>query len=81
MIFKRGRYSGFLRPISYAIDLIVMGYFSMSIISEKSDILNFFIFISFSWIVSTVLSNFYEVFRFTSVTKILGLIVKQTIKC
>ena len=79
MIFKRGRYSGFLRPISYAIDLIVMGYFSMSIISEKSDILNFFIFISFSWIVSTVLSNFYEVFRFTSVTKILGLIVKQTI--
>ena len=79
MIFKRGRYSGFLRPISYAIDLIVIGYFSMGIISEKSDILNFFIFISFSWIVSALLSNFYEVYRFTSVTKMLGLIVKQTI--
>lgn len=79
MIFKRGRYSGFLRPISYAIDLIVIGYFSMGIISEKSDILNFFIFISFSWIVSAVLSNFYEVYRFTSITKMLGLIVKQTI--
>ena len=79
MIFKRGRYSGFLRPISYVIDLIVIGYFSMGIISEKSDILNFFIFISFSWIVSALLSNFYEVYRFTSVTKMLGLIVKQTI--
>jgi putative colanic acid biosynthesis UDP-glucose lipid carrier transferase len=79
MIFKRGRYSGFLRPISYVIDLIIIGYFSMGIISEKSDILNFFIFISFSWIVSTLISNFYEIYRFTSVTKMLGLIVKQTI--
>ena len=79
MIFKRGRYSGFLRPISYVIDLIIIGYFSMGIISEKSDILNFFIFISFSWIVSTLISNFYEIYRFTSVSKMLGLIVKQTI--
>jgi putative colanic acid biosynthesis UDP-glucose lipid carrier transferase len=79
MIFKRGRYSGFLRPISYVIDLIIIGYFSMGIISEKPDILNFSIFISFSWIASTLLSNFYEIYRFTSVTKIFGLIVKQTI--
>ncbi|MFT4801796.1 MAG: putative colanic acid biosynthesis UDP-glucose lipid carrier transferase [Flavobacteriaceae bacterium] len=79
MIFKRGRYSGFLRPISYIIDFIIIGYFSMGIISEKSDILNFFIFILFSWIISTLLSGFYEVYRFTSVTKMLGLIAKQTI--
>tara|TARA_R110000787_G_scaffold109035_1_gene217511 strand:+ start:18752 stop:20107 length:1356 start_codon:yes stop_codon:yes gene_type:complete len=79
MIFKRGRYSGFLRPISYVIDLIIIGYFSMDIISEKSDILNFFIFILLSWIISTLLSGFYEVYRFTSVTKMLGLIAKQTI--
>lgn len=79
MIFKRGRYSGYLRPISYIVDLIIIGYFSFGIISEKSDILYFFIYISFSWIVSTLLSNFYEIYRYTSVTKILGLITKQTI--
>ena len=26
MIFKRGRYSGFLRPISYLIDLLIIGF-------------------------------------------------------
>ena len=79
MIFKRGRYSGFLRPISYMIDLIIVGYFSFGIISEKSNLLYFFIYISSSWIVSTLLSDFYEVYRYTRVTKILGLIAKQTI--
>ena len=79
MIFKRGRYSGFLRPISYIVDLIIIGYFSIGIISEKSDIFYFFIYISFSWIISTLISNFYEIYRYTSVTKILGLIAKQTI--
>tara|TARA_B100000497_G_scaffold20641_1_gene24369 strand:+ start:153 stop:1502 length:1350 start_codon:yes stop_codon:yes gene_type:complete len=79
MIFKRGRYSGFLRPISYMIDLIIIGYFSFGIISEKSNLLYFFIYISSSWIVSTLLSEFYEVYRYTRVTKILGLIAKQTI--
>lgn len=79
MIFKRGRYSGFLRPISYIIDLIIIGYFSFGIISEKSNLLYFFIYISSSWIVSTLLSEFYEVYRYTRVTKIFGLIAKQTI--
>ena len=44
MIFKRGRYSGFLRPISYIVDLIIIGYFSFEIIYEKSDILYFYIY-------------------------------------
>ena len=79
MIFKRGRYSGFLRPISYIVDLIIIGYFSFEIIYEKSDILYFYIYISISWIVSTLLSDFYEIYRHTSVTKIFGLIAKQTI--
>ena len=79
MIFKRGRYSGFLRPISYAIDLIVIGYFSMGIISEKSDILNFIIYISISWIISSLLSRFYEVYRYTRVTRIFTLIAKQSV--
>lgn len=79
MIFKRGRYSGFLRPISYIIDLIIIGYFAYSIIPEKSDFLNFIIYISISWIISSLLSGFYEIYRFTSVTRIFTLIGKQSI--
>ncbi|MBT3871955.1 MAG: undecaprenyl-phosphate glucose phosphotransferase [Flavobacteriaceae bacterium] len=79
MIFKRGRYSGFLRPISYLIDLLIIGFFANNIIHEKSDLLNFTLFISFSWIISTLYSSFYEIFRYTSLTRIFSLIGKQSI--
>ena len=79
MIFKRGRYSGFLRPISYLIDLLIIGFFANNIILEKSDLLNFTLFISFSWIISTLFSSFYEIFRYTSLTRIFSLIGKQSI--
>ena len=79
MIFKRGRYSGFLRPISYLIDLLIIGFFANNIIHEKSDLLNFTLFISFSWIISTLFSSFYEIFRYTSLTRIFSLIGKQSI--
>ncbi len=79
MIFKRGRYSGFLRPISYLIDLLIIGFFANNIILEKSDLLNFILFISFSWVISTLFSSFYETFRYTSLTRIFSLIGKQSI--
>lgn len=79
MIFKRGRYSGFLRPISYIIDLIIIGYYAFGIISEKSDILNFIIYITISWVISSLLSSFYEIYRYTSVTRIFTLIGKQSV--
>ncbi len=79
MIFKRGRYSGFLRPISYLIDLLIIGFFANNIILEKSDLLNFILFISFSWVISTLFSSFYEIFRYTSLTRIFSLIGKQSI--
>ena len=79
MIFKRGRYSGFLRPISYLIDLLIIGFFANNIILEKSDLLNFTLFISFSWVISTLFSSFYEIFRYTSLTRIFSLIGKQSI--
>ena len=77
MIFKRGRYSGFLRPISYIIDLIIIGYFAFGIISEKSDFLNFIIYITISWVISSLLSSFYEIYRYTSVNRIFTLIGKH----
>jgi putative colanic acid biosynthesis UDP-glucose lipid carrier transferase len=79
MIFKRGRYSGFLRPISYIIDLIIIGYFAFGIISEKSDFLNFIIYITISWVISSLLSSFYEIYRYTSVNRIFTLIGKQSV--
>ena len=79
MIFKRGRYSGFLRPISYTIDLLIIGFITNVLNLEKAVLLNFILFISFSWIISSFSTRFYQIFRFTSVTRIFTLIAKQSI--
>ena len=79
MIFKRGRYSGFLRPISYTIDQLIIGFITNKLNLEKAVLLNFILFISFSWIISSFSTRFYQIFRFTSVTKIFTLIAKQSI--
>lgn len=79
MIFKRGRYSGFLRPISYVIDLLIINLMAYRFFEGDFIYLNFILFISFSWIIIVLRSHFYEIYRFTRVTNILSLILKQGI--
>lgn len=77
-LFKHGRYSGYLRPISYIIDLsIIIG---LSIFYLKFDIydeFNFLIFTSLSWIIVSIASKFYEVYRYTREVYVLTLIIRQ----
>lgn len=79
MIFKRGRYSGFLRPISYTIDLLIINLLAYRFFDDHITYLNFVIFISFTWITIALRSHFYEIYRFTRVTNIFSLIFKQGI--
>ncbi len=79
MIFKRGRYSGYLRPIAYIGDLMIINIFASPFFKNNSDFLNFILFVSFSWIIISLLSKFYEIYRYTSVTKIFRLLARQTI--
>jgi putative colanic acid biosynthesis UDP-glucose lipid carrier transferase len=76
-MFKRGRYSGYLRPLSYIIDLIIINVFAYVFFSNNLQILNFIIFTSFAWLVLSFKSSFYEIYRFTQVIKIISLISKQ----
>ena len=78
MIFKKGRYSGFLRPISYAIDLAVIHIFAYLFLGGGTEFLNYTIFVTIAWIVSSSIINFYEIYRYTKAIKILSLVVKQT---
>ena len=79
MIFKTGRYSGFLRPISYGIDLLFIHALAFYFFKENVPLLNYVIFVSIAWIVAAFRTNFYEIYRFTHVSNLLGLIGKQTI--
>ena len=79
MIFRTGRYSGYLRPISYCIDLLIMHLLAYYFFNDKLLLINYVIFVSIAWIILSTRTNFYEIYRFTHVAKILQLVGKQTI--
>ena len=74
MIFQRGRYSGFLRPISYALDLVLIFLLAYYFFDEKLVYFQYIIFVTIGWVILSLKSNFYEIYRFTHVSKIMSLI-------
>ncbi|MBT8265584.1 MAG: undecaprenyl-phosphate glucose phosphotransferase [Bacteroidia bacterium] len=78
-LFKQGRYSGYLRPISYLIDLSIVNTLAIFYFFKNVDPLIFITFISISWIILSVTSKFYEVYRYTREVTILAYILRQLI--
>ncbi len=76
-MFKKGRYSGLLRPISYGMDLFLIYFLAYEFFGNAIPYFNFIVFVTISWIILSVRSGFYEIYRFTHVTKIISLVVKQ----
>ena len=74
---KTGRYSAYIRPFSYVLDLAIINLFAYLFLSEVVYSLYFAVFISLSWIIISLNIGFYEVYRFTKVVAIGNRIVKQ----
>ncbi|WP_317046284.1 exopolysaccharide biosynthesis polyprenyl glycosylphosphotransferase [Flavobacterium sediminis] len=77
MSSRTGRYSGYIRPFSYGIDLLIINFLSYYFLPEPLNIFSYHLFISIAWILIAWNVAFYEVFRFTTEFQILGKIVKQ----
>ncbi|GGG36478.1 exopolysaccharide biosynthesis polyprenyl glycosylphosphotransferase [Bizionia arctica] len=75
--FKQGRYSGYLRHISYFIDLSIINGLALLYFFKMVNALEFTIIISTSWIVLSIYSKFYEVYRYSREITIASLILKQ----
>jgi len=78
--FKQGRYSGYLRPISYLIDLsiingLAISYFFKGVIDPQV----FALTISLAWVILSVSSKFYDVYRYTREVTMLSMIIRQSI--
>ncbi len=74
-----GRYSKYIRPISYLIDLLIivgllLFIFPVITLGFKSAIL-----LLFAWIIIAHYTNFYEVYRFTSEVEIASKLTKQIV--
>ncbi len=78
-MFKKGRYSGLIRPISYGIDLFIIHFFGYEFFHPGIPFFNFFIFISIGWVFLSLRSRYYEIYRFTHLTKIMSLVGKQAV--
>ena len=74
-----GRYSIYLRPISVIFDLLVLNIF-IYLFLEKGLIqpLNILVF-SFLWVISALITKFYEIYRFTKLIKIISYVFYQAL--
>lgn len=79
MFNRRGRYSGLLRPITYFIDLSIIGLLAYIFFENKYQLSIFISYSYLAWIILSLLNNFYEVYRFTHVVRIVSLLFKQAI--
>lgn len=74
---KTGRYSAYIRPFSYVLDLAIINLLSHLMLSDVVYSLYFAVFISISWVIIALNIGFYEVYRFTKVVSIGNKILKQ----
>ena len=74
---KTGRYSGYIRPFSYALDLTVINTLSIVLLPTNFNVITFHLFVSLAWIILAYSTHFYEVYRYTKVFEIFGKIIKQ----
>lgn len=74
---KKGRYSGYIRPFSYVIDLLTINLLALWLLPENLNTIWYHFFISCSWIFISWNIDFYEIYRYTKVTRIISLVFKQ----
>ncbi|TXK72550.1 undecaprenyl-phosphate glucose phosphotransferase [Mesonia sp. HuA40] len=69
---RQGRYSPYLRPLTYIIDVGFILVFALIFKFQAIDFLNFTLFVSVGWLLLSVNTGFYEVYRFTKGFRILS---------
>lgn len=74
---KIGRYSKYLRPITITFDLFVLVTLALWLLPSTFQTFYFYIYLSFSWIITAVITKFYQVYRFTKLIQIAQKIIKQ----
>lgn len=77
--FKQGRYSGFIKPISFIIDISIICSSVFLFEINFTHRLLFIAYISMLWLIISFYNRFYEVQRNTRIIQVLTLLLKQTV--
>ena len=74
---KKGRYSGLIRPILYTIDITLLVLFIIYLHPGRANSQIFYPFLIIGWIISTFFTRYYNIYRFTSLAKIIIIASRQ----
>ena len=74
---KQGRFSRYIRPITYLIDLAVINFLVINEVFYNVPADWAFVLISITWIIIAIFSRFYNIYRYTPEIKILNLLLVQ----
>lgn len=77
MIFKQGRYSGFIKPITYLFDLIVITAVLLNSTLYVKIQCQFLLYLFVSWTILSLISKFYQIKRIANLMQIISSISKQ----
>ena len=74
---RQHRYSFLITPLSYVIDLFLINLFAYFLPINLVEVILFHSYISLAWVVIAIWTEFYIIYRYTKVTRILKLLVRQ----
>ena len=77
MLFKQGRYSGFITPISYGLDLLVINLFTFFLPINFQNLYLFHFYISITWIILSFKNEFYVIHRYSKAVVLLRKLFTQ----
>ena len=74
---RQHRYSFLITPLSYLIDLFLINLFAYFLPINLIEVVLFHAYISLAWVVIAIWTEFYIIYRYTKVTRVLRLLVRQ----
>ena len=77
MLFKQGRYSGFITPISYGLDLLTINLFTTFLPINFQNLYLFHFYISITWIILSFKNEFYVIHRYSKAVVLLRKLFTQ----
>ncbi|RAV29412.1 undecaprenyl-phosphate glucose phosphotransferase [Sinomicrobium soli] len=77
MKYKAGRYSMYIKPINYIMDLLVINVLAMILPINFVNPYLFHAYLTLAWMIISLKTEFYEVQRYAKLTRVLTLIFQQ----
>lgn len=78
-MFKKGRFSGWIRPIAYTVDICIIYIMAYFILLPYINTSIFAGYIAIAWLLLSLSTRFYVIYRYTHATNLLILLAKQTV--